>query len=164
MSDYTMSAWVNWSQTNGAGDQFIFGQTGGNGLHDGIRGSNWHMGHWGQDLAAGGANAPLADGNWQHVTFRYQDGVSQILVNGVLAASGTRGGFQPNNPFIIGTRQNSVNHDFQGVLDEVAIYPTALADFQVQLLANGHNAIIPEPTRAFTLLAGLGAMLIRRRR
>ncbi|MEZ5301863.1 MAG: PEP-CTERM sorting domain-containing protein [Verrucomicrobiales bacterium] len=49
-----------------------------------------------------------------------------------------------------------------GYLDDIQLYDEALADFQVNFLFHNPRLTVPEPSRSLALIAGLGAVLLRR--
>ena len=125
--NYTMMAWARFDEWTPPGadddDRMIFGQLDGNVLHNGARGSNFHMGHWGNDTNGGSVTI----GEWQHLTWHYQDGVQRILVNGEVVAEGEdKGALAVEDEIIIGTTRGDQDRDFSGDLDDVRIYNEAL--------------------------------------
>jgi hypothetical protein len=71
---------------------------------------------------------------WNYVAIRYRDNQQTIFINGV--ASGTSshgGGLRLNNdPLQLGADQNFSGRYFQGFLDELSIYASALSQTQIQ--------------------------------
>jgi hypothetical protein len=85
---------------------------------------------------------------WQHVVAVYAPGVATLYVNGTQAATTTPAqGHLPNTgaPLILGDR-GYTGWDFDGLLDEVAVYTTALSAADVQAhYNNALNAARPQP-------------------
>jgi hypothetical protein len=164
---YTAMAWVNFAAIAGdSGDNMIFGQaqtTGQGVLHLGARNTNYHSGHWGDDINTnGGAQQDV----WRHVAFtNTAAGFQEIFVDGVSVASGngnvnpTAGGMDLALNVLIGTSGNGGS--FTGRLDEIKIYNEALTAAQIQ-----QASVIPEPATAGLLALGAGALglMARRRR
>ncbi len=136
-NDYTATAWVNVDNTTG--DHMVFGQvTDGNPLHHGTRGTQYYMGHWGNDINSG--SVTVVPGEWHHVAWRYQDGVQAIFVDGVLANSGAQGPLQVAENVVIGATHPSENRDFAGGIDEVRIYNVALSGIAIASLVGGGDS------------------------
>lgn len=80
------------------------------------------------------STAEVQLGQWSYVAIRYRDNEQTIFVNGV--ASGTSsngGGLRLNNdPLQLGADQNTSGRYFQGFLDELSIYASALSQTQIQ--------------------------------
>lgn len=97
---------------------------------------------------------------WQHIAFTWQSGLGpQLYVDGVLdtptavstgfgAVTGT---IQGQSEFLIGNGPKNV---WQGRLDEVSVWSSALSQENVEWLATNSLTTVPEPTSA--LLVGLG--------
>ncbi|MEM7383360.1 MAG: LamG-like jellyroll fold domain-containing protein, partial [Verrucomicrobiota bacterium] len=125
---YTMMAWVKLEAAGG--DKMVFGQAGGNVLHNGIRNNNYHLGHWGDDVGGGTIDV----GNWRHLTWRYDGetrGAIEIYVDGVLVArNGDVRGLGVDDKsmdnILVGITRLDQDRDFQGWLDDVRIYCEAL--------------------------------------
>ena len=130
---YTMMARVR-QDSLGDGDNadaMVFGQIGGEVLHNGARGEQLYLGHWGNDI--GGGSVSLEE--WRHIAWVY-DGTDQgalsIYVDGEQVASDTRGGlFKSDTNIIIGSTRLDQNRDFIGCLDDVRIYDVALGAEQI---------------------------------
>jgi hypothetical protein len=113
------------------------------------------------------------DDTWQHVAavMDIGEGVMQVYVNGQLVGAAAPPSTIVNNAHAVsvGAResQGSINydHNFDGLIDEVAVYSYALSAQEVQ--AHFDAAFIPEPsTMALALIGGMllaGARLMRRR-
>lgn len=117
----------------------------------------------------------IPTGVWTHVAFVYDPGTGApddstmtVFINGV--ADGTRS--DANVPDAIhdstavlevGTFfSNNPTTGFDGLIDEVAVYNTALGSDRI--LAHYSAAFTPEPASGLMLLMGLSGLLIRRRR
>lgn len=145
-STYTAMAWINWAGTLGNGDHMVFGQDDGAGnqaqLHHGIRDdsapNNIHFGGWGgaQDVSDAGA-VPV--GEWTHVAWQYDGADKVVYVNGI-ESTRAAGNNITNSALnvIIGAHGRDSNLDpapgnsFNGSLDEVKIYGSALTEAQVR--------------------------------
>jgi Concanavalin A-like lectin/glucanases superfamily len=149
--DYTASAWVNMNAFGG--DSMVFGQTGGNLLHDGIRDNRAHLGHWGQDT--GGVtdlNATFGTGNWFHLTWRRHSGGQTIFINGVRDASSGSAALANVANVLVGSN-NGNGGGFRGSIDDVVVYGSALKANQIEFIAAGGDPnALPAP-------AGSGAGL-----
>ena len=91
---------------------------------------------------------------WSHITITYSSGVVKTYLNGVIAhtynGSGNIGDAHPTeNEFRIGSRQYVCQPNFNGDMDEIALYNRALTAQEVTLLYDG--PVIPEPTSFFLL-------------
>src|SRR5690606_13236047 len=133
--DYTMTAWMRPTSSAG-GDRMIFGQQSGTGLHNGIRDNRLHIGHWGNDI--GGPASAVTANLRTHVAVRYQGGTLSILRNGVVTDTDVRGPI--NNPdalVLIGASRIAEvdDSDFEGYLDDVRIYGSALSNEEVRRIA-----------------------------
>ena len=145
-STYTAMAWINWAGASGNLDHMVFGQDDGDGnqaqLHHGIRDDsaplNVHFGGWGgaQDISDAGA-VPI--GEWTHVAWQYDGTDKVVYVNGAETARAA-GNNITNSALnvIIGAhgRDSNLNpapgNSFNGSLDEVKIYGSALTAAQVR--------------------------------
>jgi hypothetical protein len=133
-TDYTMAAWVKFD--NATGDNMVFGGSSGDVLHLGARGSSYWSGHWGDDINSN--NSPSTDaGNWHHVTWTNTGTTQEIFVDGVSSSTGgdgSAGAFNGNlsETLLIGTSRNGGS--FRGSLDDVAVFSTALNQFQIAAL------------------------------
>ncbi len=78
---YTTTAWIRF--TKASGDAMVFGQItlGSDWLHDGVRGSKAHLGHFGSDTTG---LSTLQTGVWYHVAWQFEQGTQRIFVNGRL--------------------------------------------------------------------------------
>jgi hypothetical protein len=123
-------------------------------------------------------NTALSANAWYHLAAVVPTGAttsSDVLVylNGSLANRTTLGAPQTLNttPTTVGADTVPdfyLGHDFaggayfDGTLDDLQIYDTALNSTEIASLYNNPGSVIPEPSAA--LLGGLGALLLLRRR
>ena len=168
-SSYTISVDVRSATGDYSGAIIGWGNYGTNSSYDqvnALRTSNetgssalwgFHDYWWANDLNA----EPLAVGDtgWHRVVATYDAvaGVRQLYIDGALAAQDSPGA--PNVQsidFAIGTA-NVFTQDFSGILDNVAVYNTSLAD----VLA---AADVDEPGRFGLLLMASGACVLANRR
>jgi hypothetical protein len=164
-SSYTAMAWVNFA--NATGDNMIFGSNdnGTDALHHGSRNGNEHSGHWGDDLGPDqGIFINTLPGSWHHVAYT-NDAATQaqsMYFDGVLVAGpgagGATGSMNINAALAIGTSRNGGS--FSGMLDEVRVYNTLLTQSEIQQAMT----VVPEPSATLAGLAGLGSLLMLRRR
>ncbi len=152
---YTAGAWVQVSSFDG--DNMIFGQlppgTGSDTyLHDGLRGNNAHLGHWGNDTT-GSTNLSTAVGTntWMHLDYRMEGTTQTIFVNGNYEAIGYgKGTAQNTGNLLVGT---SINGALPGRIDDAVVYNSSLRYNQVRYLAQGGN---PNTLPAATDLGYMG--------
>lgn len=142
-SDYTISLWLNSDVDLSSGTQAWFLGTGDQGLHLGVRDNTLSQGHWGAD--SDGTTEIVAD-TWFHTTFAYDadggsagTGEQRIYVNGVL--EGTEDNIAANRDatnILLGARNNGNNGpQWDGQLDDVAFWNTALSDADIAAIAAG---------------------------
>ena len=136
-NDYTMSAWMNLA--NSSGDHMVFGQPEGNALHNGTRGGGYHIGHWGNDITVGSVDV----GNWRHVVWRYAGGVEEVFVDGSSVGAAARGPLNNGGPVFVGQTRNEGGRDYEGLLDDVRLYCTALPNEAIASLANNEEPAGP---------------------
>lgn len=129
---YTASAWIKPEFVGG--DRFVFGSLGPTFFHLGMRGEVLRYGHYGNDLSGESGVRP---DRWIHVTWLYSEGTQQIYLNGELDnGPALRGLIQETGTLWISRAQNA-SRAFNGVIDEVAVWDTALAQNQIEALASG---------------------------
>ena len=133
--DYTIMAWINSSQgaENATPNRWWFG-TGFQGLHLGVQGASLPTtGHWNNDSAG---TTTITSGTWFHVTHVYRGGAQEIYVNGVLESSNLLGA--PNfddTDLQLGARNGDEGPGWGGLIDDVALFTTALSDPDIATLA-----------------------------
>ena len=78
----------------------------------------------------------LTVGQWSHVLIRYAPGDQRIYINGALAGQASFNGTPVVNgdPLQLGADQNAAGRYFDGDLDELRIYSTALTSAQITAL------------------------------
>jgi len=143
---------------------------------------NGNVGALGWDLTGGSATV----GAWSHVVATWNGSAALLYVNGILAddtnAAGLNNVYNASTSatFFVGSTDSG--SPFNGAVDEVAFYPSALSAGSIashfnaatatpgayQALIRADGAVlqlsnIPEPSSSLTLL-GLGALALRRRR
>lgn len=89
---------------------------------------------WTRTLTTAGAN--LALNTWHHVAITYAQGRQRIYVDGQLRASSSSFGElrRNNDPFQIGQDQGYFGRYFNGFIDEVRVYETALPATGIEAL------------------------------
>src|SRR5690606_4533296 len=75
----------------------------------------------------------LPTGQWSHVLIRYAPGDQRIYINGSLAGQASPSGTPRANddPLQLGADQNFAGRYFNGELDELRIYDSALSETQI---------------------------------
>jgi hypothetical protein len=109
-----------------------------------------------------GPNANIAPDTWVHLAFTFKaNDVVNMYVNGALAASAPAfSAFNGSNsrPLQIGNRGSSIANSWNGLIDDVYMYDTALTQDQI-------IAIVPEPCALALAVIGLAITLnVRQRR
>ena len=111
-------------------------------------------------------NIPIDTGNWRHLVMVAESGDSRLYINGVRVQTDTVpfsiDAILTSNSVSIARGFNGGRH-LSGLIDEVAIYDTALPDARV--LAH-FNAIagVPEPVSCPLIIAGIGIVAAARRK
>ena len=94
-----------------------------------LNGSNfavWTGNSWWQTV-------PADLNSWQHIAVVYTSSSVTFYKNGVASTCTCTPNFDGSSrPLIIGTRPDGFRANFQGTIDEVAIYPTALTAGRIQ--------------------------------
>lgn len=151
-SNYTISAWMK-PDTVGAKGLVGWGNYGSTRQVNALRifGDNGFRHYWwGADLDSNApAGTDLDDGSWHHVVATFNGTTRQLYLNGSLIGSDTPGvNNATNQNFAIGRTCTICGGGefFDGSLDDVAIWDTALESNQIIALANGSSPLdIPEP-------------------
>lgn len=134
-SNYTASAWVN--LTSIGGDSMVFGQLSAPHLHDGVRGANQHLGHWGADSTGSTA---LSANTWYHLTWRVENGRQTLFIGGNYETAPNALGTLTNTAeIVVGTSGNGGG--LPGFLDDVVVYNSALTRNQIAALAGGGSPL-----------------------
>ncbi|MEM7028117.1 MAG: LamG-like jellyroll fold domain-containing protein [Chloroflexota bacterium] len=134
-NSFTVMTWLN--ADNLTGDRAVLGagiNSDNAGLLAGLRDGKPHLSFVNDDTTS--ANT-LNTGQWYHLAWRYDDGVGEqaLFVDGTLVMTATG-----HNAFL-GTGTVSVGqalggNNFDGLLDELAIYNTALSNDKIYDIAN----------------------------
>ncbi len=155
-ASYTMMAWVHQTEIDSdgdsGGDAMVFGQAGGDVLHNGARGTQLYFGHWGADSGSVGnatVDPPvLVDlNNWHHIAWVYEGGESgfqRIYRDGVLISeaanvAGLGTGNRSQDSILIGSTRLDQDRDFIGYLEDVRIYNTALGGADIAQISGINN-------------------------
>jgi hypothetical protein len=141
--------WGNYGSTNQV-NAFRLGKGGA----DGTLVNYW----WGSDMRA---SPTILANTWYTATVSFNGTTRNMYLNGILVASDTPGvDAAAGDNFSIGVT-NSTEY-FDGVLDNVAIFNTALTPAQV---AADEAQMVPEPAGTFSFVVGVaGLALLRGRR
>jgi Concanavalin A-like lectin/glucanases superfamily/Secretion system C-terminal sorting domain len=136
---FTVSAWIKTSQpTTGAGDYFriVYKQVGG--AQNYSLAVHQNKAHIRFDHAGGPVEANsitnVNDGRWHHIAGVYNQSALQIYVDGVLENS-TGSSAIPltsTDPMYIGAAGNFTTQNYQGIIDELVVYNTALNQTQLR--------------------------------
>lgn len=155
-ANYTASAWVNLASIGG--DSMVFGQLTSPHLHDGVRGANQHLGHWGADSTGSTA---LSANTWYHLTWRVENGRQTLFIGGNYeTAPNALGTLTNTDNIVVGTSGNGGG--LPGFLDDVVVYNSALTRNQIAALAGGGSPLaLPAANAApgMGLTGALGAHL-----
>lgn len=121
-----------------------------------------------QRLTAGGFGDSLIDG-WHHIVLQVDNGVSQIWVDGTMRSEHASGA-APIASTLTGEVRVGLQYDgsvdFDGRLDEFAVWNTSLNAAEIGALAGGaatQSILVPEPGSSLLVLLS-SLMVIRRRR
>lgn len=126
-----------------------------------------------------GATNSLNTTDWTHVAFTFEGGATvasglRTYVNGIDVSAVSSGGnlpaaigFSGTNPLTAGQVSSAISIDkqFAGLMDEIAIYDQVLTPGQIAAIAGGAapTSVVPEPASA-VLLGGLMLAGLTRRR
>ena len=90
-----------------------------------------------QRFSLGTSTTPLSDGKWHHVACTYNGSVAKIFVDGIELASGSASGtLNSSRALTIGRAEKQLADGlryFNGVVDEVAMYGTALSSTRIAI-------------------------------
>jgi hypothetical protein len=167
VTNYTMEFWLN--NTRGAQDTlvtFVAGTTDGSVWESlGIMGSvfpeyqgRFFVGSTGDVLQY--FSTSFAQAGWHDVALVRSGAALNLYVDGVKDATTITlsTSFGSANSFVIGARASDKNWGMIGLIDEAAIYTTALSD---GVIADHYASAIPEPA-SLALLALAGVVMLRR--
>jgi Concanavalin A-like lectin/glucanases superfamily/Secretion system C-terminal sorting domain len=136
---FTVSAWIKTSQpTTGSGDYFriVYKQVGG--AQNYSLAVHQNKAHIRFDHSGGAVESNsitnVNDGKWHHIAGVYNQSSLQIYVDGVLensTASSTIPLTSPD-PMYIGAAGNFTVQNYQGIIDELTVYNTALTQTQLR--------------------------------
>ena len=103
-----------------------------------------------------GLDGAISYSTWQHLATTYDGSDLRLYLNGVEIASTPFAGVitQEVSPLNIGHRYRFGDGIYQGLIDDVRIYNTALSTTQIGALANASTAV-PEPSTFILLALGL---------
>lgn len=174
---YTLMAWVNFEGV-ASGSDYIAGKE--QSFHLGIRSGNRIWGSvstTGTAFTATGNDGQVLDesGGWHHIAMVYDGAKLLRYINGVEDATDTDPAMTgaittqsgTDSDFLVGSSDNSTR-DFDGLIDDVALFDEALSGAQMLAIYNGGLAgqnvsqVVPEP--GSLALLGLGGLLLARRR
>ena len=147
--DYTVAAWIKSEEAEPSNTALARNNrwwigTGNQGLHLGIQDdtnddidvvtpSGLASAHWSNDSAG---STSIEVNTWVHVTHVYRAGVQEIYLNGVL--NGTTVNGAPNmdgTDLQIGSRNGELGPGWNGCIDDVAIFTSALSATDIATLA-----------------------------
>lgn len=137
--DYTLACWLNPTANSIGGDHFIWGQ-GNQGVHHGLRGSGTlHFAHWGADF---NATMILTAGEWVHALWTYDAAtdLATMYLNGMQDGQMNERAPNGGGTFILGGR-NGGTQNFEGDLDDVAVWTVVLGNQDILDLAGGASPI-----------------------
>lgn len=175
-TDYTLSAWVFWEAGNGergtiaggqqsanAGEVFTMSRTTTTGTDLKLFLNLLENGGQGGSIVESADNT-ISTNAWQHVAYTV-DSVngSTIYLNGLAVGSTpTRTTHDPAGIFVIGRRPDATGGEFDGLIDDVAIFDGVLTTTELAIARDSGAAAVPEP--GSLALLGLGGLLVARRR
>ena len=153
LSAYTLAGWFK--PTDVRNFQCMWGQgEAGGGIHGGIRGNDRKlaMDHWGTNF---NGNSQLNANEWVHVAFVYDDlgdtdnnsGTQKIYVNGVFDGERANSKRPNEDGYLILAGKNGGGQDnYNGFIDEVAVWGKVLTEEEIASLAAGNNPMGAQDT------------------
>jgi hypothetical protein len=106
------------------------------------------------------ASPTILANTWYTATVSFNGTTRNMYLNGVLVASDTPGVDNASgNNFTVGATNTS--EYFNGILDNVAVFNTALTPAQV---AADEAQMVPEPADTFSFVVGVAALVLLRGR
>jgi hypothetical protein len=137
-TSFTATAWIKRDDFSTV-DRAVISNNGCQ-LHLIIRNNRPYLGFCGNDI---GGNTVINSGTWYHLAYVYNatGGVQSIYVNGVLDVSGGgHAALTADNPFRIGAFNNTGSGAFDGRIDEVTLWNSALTASQINTIMNSSPA------------------------
>ena len=159
---------VNWQAgvAKGEGNNWRFHRQGGDLT------MAWQGG--GGDIGGGAAGPAINDGMWHHLVGTKDSVLGRVLyIDGVQVATGAAGTPLAINdalPLMIGENPQGNGRDWNGGIDDVAIWNRALGADEVAAIfaagqaGNSLGTLIPEPSTGLLGLLALGLFVARRKR
>ena len=152
----SISLWFNTSATTSAGDEWSLVRRMNAGTGDGylisLFGTTPQLRFRHEDSGAARTAltiVPLNDGAWHHVVGVIDGAQILMYLDGALVSSliGVASSSSITEPFVIGgSVTGDPNFDYEGLIDEVAVYPGALTLAQIGDLYDDHRAATPQTT------------------
>jgi len=137
-SSFTISAWLNTTDSVDAYNG-IFVRTGGSGAQYVLNGGSG-LQRVEHNVGTFNSNTVINDGQWHHILVVYDTSDSNrvtFYLDGITDGTTTNITFTtaPDKDYLIGSdRIIGAGHNFDGIIDEVAIYSEALSISQIQKL------------------------------
>jgi hypothetical protein len=186
LTEWTLEAWVNYSSDKISDSHIVSNDQGGwnDDVFFGLNPENGNLGAGAGTVGAGHqdnasttrdfAGFAMSADTWHHVavTASNTSGLLSLYIDGSFVVSNTNAnstwtfngadGFGAAPHFTIGAKRSGGGSEYDGLLDELAIYGTVLSASDIAARAN--FTPVPEPSP--TALLGLGglALILRRRR
>jgi hypothetical protein len=106
--------------------------------------------------------------NWQHVAFVWEQGTGLTIYRDAVPVFTTAGiGTTFNEAWTIGNNPSGGGNPFQGLIDDVRVYNSALTPDQVTSLFQNPGVLTPEPGSLLLAATGLAlcaaSRIVRRR-
>lgn len=139
MASFSLEAWVNPGVPDSPLGRICSKEEAGANKHQGyallLDGSEVSFDRWLNDAVDSvNAASPLAQGRFSHVVATYDGTRLSVYIDGELSSweDTTKALMNVSNSFMVGASSLSNDFFFQGVLDEIAVYGTALSATQVR--------------------------------